>query len=190
MAAAAEQHLAIDELNRRYQGRFRIYKGIEANIRSDGTIDMERDELHRFEFVVASPHSLLRKSIDQTERMVGAVSQPGVSILGHPMGRKYNNRPGVSADWLRVFEAAAARRVAIELDGSWDRQDIHYALAADAMASGCIFALDSDAHANQELAFSEVAIAHARLAGIPRERIINYWPAKKLAAWMTERRES
>jgi putative hydrolase len=184
MAQAAEQHAQIDALNREYKGRFRMFKGIEANIRSDGTIDMEAHELRQFEFVVASPHSLLRKSIDQTARMVGAVSQPGVAILGHPMGRRYNMRPGVSADWDRVFEVAAARSVAIEIDGSWERQDVHYELAAQALAKGCMFALDSDAHANPELAFADIALAHARLASIPPERIINYWPERKLAAWM------
>jgi len=190
MAQAAEQHAQIDALNREYQGRFRMFKGIEANIRSDGTIDMEPPELRQFEFVVASPHSLLRKSIDQTARMVGAVSQPGVAILGHPTGRRYNTRPGVSADWNQVFDVAAARSVAIEIDGSWERQDVHYELAAQALAKGCIFALDSDAHANAELAFADIAIAHARLAGIPPDRIINYWPEKKLAAWMERTHQS
>jgi len=190
MEQAVEQHTAIDALNRQYAGRFRMYKGIEANIRADGSIDMEPHELRQFEFVVASPHSLLRKSIDQTSRMVGAVSQPGVAILGHPMGRRYNVRAGVNADWDQVFEVAAARDVAIELDGSFDRQDLHYELATRALAKGCLFALDSDAHAHPELAFSEIAIAHARLAGIPPDRIINYWPEKKLMGWMRERKES
>ena len=187
MAQAAEQHAAIDALNRDYKGRFRMFKGIEANIRPDGTIDMEPHELRVFEFVVASPHSLLRKTVDQTARMVGAVSQPGVAILGHPMGRRYNNRPGVRADWDAVFTAAAERQVAIEIDGSWDRQDIHYELAARALARGCIFALDSDAHSHPELVFSEIAIAHARLAAIPEDRIVNYWPERRLERWMRER---
>ncbi len=183
MAQAAEQHREIDALNRRHARRFRMFKGIEANIRADGTVDMEPAELRQFEFVVASPHSLLRKGIDQTERMVGAVSQPGVCILGHPQGRRFNVRPGVSADWGKVFEVAARREVAIEIDGSWDRQDVHYELAADALARGCIFALDSDAHAHAELDFIDIAIAHARLAGIPAARIVNYWPNKKILEW-------
>jgi putative hydrolase len=58
------------------------------------------------------------------------------------------------------------------------------------MERGCLFALDSDAHANPELGFSDIAIAHARLAGIPPERIINYWPERKLVGWMKERAES
>jgi putative hydrolase len=144
---------------------------------------MEADELRQFEFVVASPHSLLRKTIDQTSRMVGAVSQPGVCILGHPQGRRFNARPGVSADWDQVFAAAARREVAIEIDGSWDRQDVHYELASRAVRHGCLFALDSDAHANGELDFVDVAIAHARLAGIPEARIVNYWPEKKFLEW-------
>ena len=183
MAQVAQQHAAIDALNAAYKGRFRMFKGIEANIRGDGTVDMEPNELRQFEFVVASPHSLLRKSVDQTARMVGAVSQPGVCMLGHPQGRRFNVRPGVSADWDQVFEVAARREVAIEIDGSWDRQDIHYELAARALSKGCIFALDSDAHSHPELDFIEIAIAHARLAAIPEARIVNYWTEAKFLKW-------
>jgi len=183
MAKAAEQHAAIDVVNNAYRRRFRFFKGIEANIRADGTIDMEDSELRQFEFVVASPHSLLRKREDQTARMVGAVSQRGVSILGHPTGRKFNTRGGVRANWDRVFAVAAKRQVAIEIDGSWDRQDVHFQMAARALELGCLFALDSDAHANGELPFVDIAIAHARLAAIPEDRIVNYWPAERFLDW-------
>jgi putative hydrolase len=122
--------------------------------------------------------------------MVNAVKAPGVAILGHPRGRMFNSRPGISADWDVVFAEAAKRGVAIELDGNWHRQDIDYRLAARALAAGCIFALDSDAHATGELRFSEYAIAHARLAGIPAERVINCWSEARLEEWMRERRGS
>ena len=183
MEEAGQQHEAIDAINRQHASRFRMFKGIEANIRPDGTIDMEPEELRRFEFVVASPHSLLRKAVDQTPRMVTAVSQPGVCILGHPQGRRFNTRPGVAADWDAVFEIAARREVAIEIDGSWDRQDVHYELAARAASRGCIFALDSDAHAHSELDFIDAAIAHAKLAEIPERRIVNYWSEKRFLEW-------
>lgn len=178
-----QQHAEIDALNAKYRRRFRLFKGIEVNIRPDGSVDMPPEELRLFEVVVAAPHSLLRKSIDQTERMVRAVSQPGVCILGHPQGRRYNARPGVAADWDRVFAIAARRQVAIEIDGSWDRQDVHYALAARALEHGCLFALDSDAHSHPEYDFVDVAIAHAKLAGIPRKRIINYWSQEQILEW-------
>jgi histidinol phosphatase-like PHP family hydrolase len=183
MAQAVEQHREIDALNAKYRGEFRLFKGIEANIRQDGTVDMTPEELRLFDFVVASPHSLLRKGLDQTARMVGAVSQPGVCILGHPQGRRYNVRPGVSADWDQVFAVAARRKVAIEIDGSWDRQDVHYELAARALEHGCIFALDSDAHSHPEYNFVDIAIAHAKLAAIPQKRIINYWSDEEILDW-------
>jgi histidinol phosphatase-like PHP family hydrolase len=186
MADAVAQHREIDQLNAQLAGRFRVFKGIEANILADGNLDLQPAERSAFEFVVASPHSLLRRNDDQTHRMVAAVSAPGVAILGHPRGRVFNSRPGVKANWLRVFETAAKRRVAIELDGNWHRQDIDFELARHGREAGCIFALDSDAHSIGELRFSDYAIAHARLAGIPASRVINCWSNQELDDWMKE----
>jgi histidinol phosphatase-like PHP family hydrolase len=186
MSAAARQHEEIDALNTRYAGRFRMYKGVEANILPDGTLDLTEEERRLFEIVVASPHSGLRGSADQTARMVAAVSLPHVHILGHPRGRRFNSRPGVSADWPRVFAAAARHGVAIEIDGSIERQDVDAGLAAQAVAAGCLIALDSDAHAPLELVFARMAIAHARLARIPPDRVVNCWSDERLAAWCHE----
>jgi histidinol phosphatase-like PHP family hydrolase len=188
MADLVRQHADIDRVNRRMHGSFRILKGIEANIRADGSVDMTDDELDQLELVVASPHSILRSAKDQTPRMLRAVQARGVHILGHPRGRMYGSRPGVLADWDIVFQAAARSRVAIEIDGDPSRQDIDFELARQALAAGCLFALDSDAHATEELQYSETAIAHARLAGIPRERIVNCWPLEELLSWTSERR--
>ena len=190
MADVVRQHREIDTLNAKLGSRFRIFKGIEANILGDGNLDLQPAERAVFEFVVASPHSLLRKSEDQTARMLKATGAAGVAILGHPRGRVFNTRPGITADWLRVFELAASRRVAIELDGNWHRQDLDYELARHALDAGCIFALDSDAHSIGELRFSDYAIAHARLAEIPRARVINCWSNEELEEWMTERRSN
>ncbi len=190
MEDARRQHREIDRLNKRFAGEFRIFKGIEANILADGGLDLQPDERDVFEYVVASPHSQLRRDHDQTSRMLRAVAEPGVAMLGHPQGRMYNNRPGVSADWARVFATAAQRGVAIEIDGNWHRQDVHFDLARQALEAGCIFALDSDAHSIGELRFTDYSIAHARIAGIPAERVINCWSDERLAEWMKERRGS
>jgi putative hydrolase len=187
MANLARQHRQIERLNHDYAGRFRMLKGIEANIRSDGRVDMEPHELATLEIVVASPHSALRSAADQTARMVAAVTTPGVHILGHPRGRMFGSRPGVAADWPRVFAAATASGVAIEIDGDPSRQDIDFELAAAAVDSGCLFALDSDAHSTGELEYAETAIAHARYAGVPRDRIINTWPLERLLEWAVGR---
>jgi histidinol phosphatase-like PHP family hydrolase len=190
MADVVRQHQEIDTLNAEYAGAFRVFKGIEANILADGSLDLQPTERSLFEFVVASPHSLLRRPDDQTARMLGAVRGASVAMLGHPRGRMYNSRPGISADWDRVFREAAKRSVAIELDGNWHRQDIDFELARHALDAGCIFALDSDAHSTGELRFGEYAIAHARLAGIPAERVINCWSNERLDEWMRERRSA
>ena len=183
MAELAEQHKEIDALNKQWRGRFRLLKGIEANIRADGLPDMTDDELRQLEIVVAAPHSALRLAADQTARMLAAVSAPGVHILGHPRGRKWGSRPGVAADWDKVFAKAAKTLVAIEIDGDPSRQDIDYDLARRAVGAGCLFALDSDAHSTRELSYAQTAIAHARLAGVPAERVVNCWPLDRLLAW-------
>ena len=188
MESAARQHQEIDALNERLNGRVRVYKGVEANILADGALDLSEDERRIFEYVIASPHSQLRKDVDQTPRMLAAVTLPGVAILGHPQGRMYNSRPGISADWVKIFREAAKRDVAIEIDGNWHRQDVDYELAALALDEGCIFALDSDAHSIAEFPFTDYAIAHARIAQIPADRVVNCWEEKKFDAWLEERR--
>ena len=189
MESAARQHQEIDALNERLNGRVRVYKGVEANILADGALDLSEDERRIFEYVIASPHSQLRKDVDQTPRMLAAVTLPGVAILGHPQGRMYNSRPGISADWVKIFREAAKRDVAIEIDGNWHRQDVDYELAALALDEGCIFALDSDAHSIAEFPFTDYAIAHARIAQIPAARVVNCWDAGKFDDWLGERRQ-
>ena len=102
----------------------------------------------------------------------------------------FGSRPGVSADWDRVFAAAARTGVAIEIDGDPARQDVDFTLARRALDAGCLIALDSDAHSTGELAYAETAIAHARLAGIPSERIVNCWPLERLMEWTALRKTS
>ena len=187
MARLFEQHRAIDRLNEAHDGAFRLIKGIEANIRADGSVDMTPSELAQLELVVAAPHSSLRVATDQTDRMVAAVKTPGVHILGHPRGRMYGSRPGVAADWDRVFAAARSANVAIEIDGDPSRQDLDYDLARRGVDAGCLFALDSDAHSTGELRYAETAIAHARLAGVPPDRIVNCWPTERLIEWLQSR---
>ena len=177
------QHAEISRLNKKFGGEFRILKGVEANIRQDGTLDMLPAELPEFDLVMGSPHSSLRKTFDQTERMLSAVSTPGVHILGHPRGRVFNSRAGVIADWPSVFRRAAEAGVAIELDGDVSRQDLDFRIAMAAKKAGCVFALDSDAHAANQLWMADYAIAHARLAGIPAARIINCWPIADILNW-------
>lgn len=180
----AAQRREIDAINEATAGRFRVISGIETNILADGSIDVPKG---RAELVLAAPHSKLDSDEDQTSRMLRAVTTPGVHILAHPGGRKFGKRAGLVVDWPRVFAAAAAANVAVELDGDPSRQDLPYALARQAYEAGCLIAIDSDAHDTDELVFAEIALAHARLAGIPAARVINTWSTKKFVAWMGQR---
>jgi putative hydrolase len=184
----AQQHTDIDRVNRTHGGRFRVIKGVEANIGAEGELDLAAEEIAMFELVLAAPHSKLRKEDDQTARMLRAVQTPGVHVLAHPRGRISGTRAGIVADWDRIFAAAAAADVAVEIDGDPARQDLDYTIAARALAAGCLFALDSDAHAVDQLDYADNAIAHARLAGIPADRVINTWPVDRLLAWAGDRR--
>lgn len=187
MADLKKQHAEINALNHRYRGRFRIIKGIEANILADGELDMKPAELRKLELVLAAPHSKLRSGDDQTKRMITAVRTTGVHILAHPRGRKSGTRPGITANWDKVFAAAADAGVAVEIDGDPSRQDLDFELAQRALTHGCLFALNSDAHSVGELRYAETAIAHARLAGIPNERVINCWESDRVLAWLEDR---
>lgn len=187
MERFAEQHRQIDRLNAEHAGRFTLLRGVEANIRADGEVDVGLSDRRQFDIVVAAPHSSLRTAATQTDRMLAAVSGPAVHILGHPRGRMFGSRPGVAADWARVFAAAARSGVAIEIDGDPARQDVDYVLARPALDAGCLFALDSDAHGVGQWSYAETAIAHARLAGVPAERVINCWPLERLREWAAAR---
>jgi putative hydrolase len=188
MAEAAAQHEAIARLNRDYDGRFRLIRGVEANIGADGMLDLSAEEAARFELVLAAPHSKLRRNEDQTGRMLAAVANPHVHVLAHPRGRMTGSRAGVVADWDAVFAAAARHGVAIEIDGDPARQDLDFTIADRALAAGCLFALDSDAHTTSQLGYADTAVAHARLAGIPPDRIVNCWPVERLLAWLAQGR--
>jgi len=187
MEEAAEQRHAIDRVNESMGGTFRLLQGIEANIGADGELDLTDAEAATFDLVLAAPHSRLRRTEDQTERMLRAVEHPAVRILAHPRGRITGSRAGVIAEWDVVFARAAERGVAIEIDGDPARQDLDYALAHQALDAGCLFALDSDAHTTSQLAYAETAIAHARLAAIPADRIVNYWSLDRVLEWTLHR---
>jgi putative hydrolase len=186
MAEAADQRRAVQEVNASYRNRFRLLQGIEANIAADGALDLSDDEAATFDVVLAAPHSRLRKDEDQTDRMLAAIARPAVRILAHPRGRISGSRAGVVAQWDTIFAEAAQRGVAIELDGDPARQDLDHTLAHRALTFNCLFALDSDAHTTPQLSYAETALAHARLAGIPADRIVNCWPLERLLAWFAD----
>ncbi|MEW6156000.1 MAG: PHP domain-containing protein [Verrucomicrobiota bacterium] len=161
----------------------RVLRSVELNLNPQGAGDMAADALSSLDLVVGSFHSKLREKSDQMERFLAALRNPAVQILGHPRGRIYNYRIGLSADWPRVFAEAARLGKAVEIDAYADRQDLSLDLLAIARREGTRVAIDTDAHAPEQLAFVDLGLAAAFLAGIPRQRILNFLPLPKLLEW-------
>jgi histidinol phosphatase-like PHP family hydrolase len=184
----AAQRLEVDLLNERTEGEFRMFLGAEANIDADGSLDVTPESVPVLDAVIASIHTDLRSHRDQTERLVRAIRTPGVAILGHPRGRLYDLRSGIRANWERVFSVAAEEGVAIELNGCPERCDLEPRLAALARDAGCLFAVCSDAHARHHLDYLRFSVAIARLAAIPKGRVVNTLSAERLEEWLAGRR--
>ncbi|MEU7939716.1 PHP domain-containing protein [Microbispora bryophytorum] len=173
----------VAELNERYAGDggppFRILTGIEVDITADGSLDQEPELLERLDVVVASVHSQLRmEAADMTRRMVAAVADPHVDVLGHCTGRvvRGRGRPESRFDAEIVFEACRRFGVAVEINSRPDRLDPPKRLMRLAYEMGCEFAVDSDAHAPGQLDWQRFGCERAALCGIPPERIRNTRP--------------
>lgn len=166
----------------------RLLTGIEVDILKDGSLDQTDEMLARLDVVVASVHSDLRAdSIAMTRRMLGAVRNPATNVLGHCTGRLVEGgrgkRPESRFDAKRVFAACAEHDVAVEINARPERRDPPDRLIAMALDAGCLFSIDSDAHAPGQLDFLDHGCARAVELGVPPERIVDTWPVEDLLAW-------
>jgi len=152
-----------------------LLQGIEVDILEDGALDLPDAVLELLDVVIASPHVKLRQeAAAMTERMLRAVSNPHVDVVGHPTGRRPGAREGASYDFEAVFKEAARHNVALEIDCDPARMDLSPEMARLALECGCNFTLDADAHEPAELAYVPMAAWMARRAGIPEDRILNW----------------
>jgi putative hydrolase len=152
-----------------------LLQGIEVDILEDGSLDLPDAVLELLDIVVASPHVKLRQEpASMTERMLRAVSNPNVDVIGHPTGRRPGSREGASYDVELVFREAARHGVALEIDCDPARMDLSPEHARLALGCGCNFSMDADAHAPAEFAYVPMAAWMARRAGIPMDRILNF----------------
>ena len=168
---------------------FTLLSGIEVDILEDGALDQQDDLLARLDVVVASVHSKLRMDAGpMTARMLRAVEHPRTGVLGHCTGRLVSGsrgtRPQSAFDAAAVFAACAERGVAVEINSRPERQDPPDALIAVALDAGCLFSIDSDAHAPGQLSLLDHGAARAEAAGVPAERIVTTWPLDRLREWL------
>ncbi len=167
---------------------FRILTGMEVDILEDGSLDLSDEMLGALDIVVASVHSKLRmESKQMTERMVMAIANPHVDILGHLTGRKIGKRPESTFDADFVFAACAQFDTAVELNCRPERLDPPRELLDLAIDYGCRFSIDSDAHATGQLEWQPLGCNRAAERGVPIEQIVNTWSAAELIEWASSR---
>jgi DNA polymerase (family 10) len=184
------QHREIDRLNATYGRGFRILKGIESDIREDGSLDYSDEVLETFDFVIASVHS--RFHLDeaaQTARIVRAIGNPFTTILGHMTGRQLLRRPGYAVDIEVVLKACAEHDVAVEINANPWRLDLDWRWHRRALELGCTMAINPDAHATGEIALVHWGVEMARKGGVPKERVLNCLDLPAVVNRLAVRRE-
>jgi putative hydrolase len=183
------QLLLVEEINEAMKP-FRILTGIECDILADGSLDQDDDILARLDVVVGSVHSKLRQPAEEmTPRMLRAIANPHLDILGHCTGRIVTGkgRPQSQFDAGKVFAACAANGVAVEVNSRPERLDPPNDLLTIAIDAGCVFSIDSDAHTPGQLSWQDYGCEHAAVSGLEPERVINTLDADDLLGWIALR---
>ena len=167
----------------------RIFHGTEADILSDGAVDFGDEFLEGFDVVVASVHSRFGLSKEeQTRRLLRAVRNPRVSVLGHPTGRLLLSRDPIDVDIESVLDAAAESGCAVEINCSPDRLDLDWRLCREAVARGILLAIDPDAHSVGEIGLVPYGVGIARKGWVTAEATLNARSAEQMEDWLTRRR--
>ena len=169
----------IEEVNARVKP-FKVLRGVEANIRADGSVDVDDAVLAELDWVVASLHAAFDRS--PTERILAALDHPHVDCIGHLTGRKLNRRSGADVDVEQVVARAVETKTALEINSQPDRldmRDVHARLAGEA---GVRIPINTDAHSVGALSYSELGVAQARRAWLTKDQILNTRPWREIAA--------
>ena len=158
---------------------FRVLRGIEANIRADGSLDVPDAVLAELDWVVASLHTSFDRS--PTERILGVIENPHVDCIGHLTGRRLLKREGAAVDVERIVESAAETRTALEINSQPDRLDMRDTHAKLAGQAGVLIPITTDAHSLGALDYAELGVAQARRAWLTKEQVLNTRPWREIA---------
>ncbi len=188
--ALKRQGEEIERLREEYQGRIRIFKGTECDILRDGSLDFSNEALATLDFVVASIHSLFNLSQqEQTERMLRAIANPYVDIIGHPTGRLLLEREGYPLDQDAVIDAAAEYGVCIEINAHPSRLDLDWRYLKRARDKGIKIPINPDAHSTSGIDVMRYGVGIARKGWLSPADVPNAWNADEVAAFFLQRRK-
>lgn len=179
----------IDALNAHFVPRgLTLLSGLEADILADGSLDMDDDVLARLDIVVGSVHLRFKEDADQmTRRMVAAIENPRLDIVGHPTGRLLGRREAYPVDVDAVIAAAARCGKALEINAAPERMDLCDAYVRRAKAAGVVLSVNADAHSVAGLGGLSWGLCMARRAGLEPDDVINTWSLERLRAWKAGR---
>ena len=179
---------AIAEAQHRLGDSILLLRGAEVEIRADGELDYPDEILAALDVVTASVHTSLRQSRERvTARMLSAVRNPHVDVIGHPTGRMVGGRDPAELDLEAVLAAARESGVALEINAHPARLDLKDAHARRAVETGCRLAINSDAHSPADLELRPYGVATARRGWVGAESVVNAWPRERLLAWLGQR---
>ncbi len=183
------QREEIAAANAALDGAITILQGAEVEIRADGTLDYDDETLAQLDIALASLHTSLRQPREQiTARLLKAIRNPHIAIIGHPRGQLYPDRAPADLDMDAVLEAAAAHDVALEINANPYRLDLDDVHARRAVELGVKLVISTDAHRPEELDYMHYGVGMARRGWVEAQHVINTWPLEKLLEWVTNRR--
>ncbi|MFP4021564.1 MAG: PHP domain-containing protein, partial [Halanaerobium sp.] len=170
----------IDQLNQEMED-FKIFKGVEVDILKNGELDFADELLDQIDFVIASVHSNFNlEEAEMTERIIKAVKNPHVNLIGHPRGRMLGGREPYAVDLEKVIQAAADNNTALEINASPQRLDLDAEWARKAKKAGAKISINTDAHHYKEYSDMELGVATARRGWLEKEDVINTFSVKEL----------
>ena len=183
-----QQWAEVDKLNQEL-APFKIFKGIESDILSDGSLDYSDDILAQFDFVVASVHSNLKMDEEKaTARLIKAIENPYTTILGHPTGRLLLSRAGYPLDFKKVIDACAANGVVIEINANPLRLDLDWRWHRYALEKGVLLSINPDAHRTEGLLDMHYGIHVARKGGLTKEKCLNAFTLEEISRFFADRK--
>ncbi|TDQ77068.1 DNA polymerase/3'-5' exonuclease PolX [Sphingobacterium yanglingense] len=183
-----QQWAEVEKLNQEL-APFKIFKGIESDILSDGSLDYSDDILAQFDFVVASVHSNLKMDEEKaTARLIKAIENPYTTILGHPTGRLLLSRAGYPLDFKKVIDACAANGVVIEINANPLRLDLDWRWHRYALEKGVLLSINPDAHRTEGLLDMHYGIHIARKGGLTKEKCLNAFTLEEISRFFADRK--
>ena len=184
-----QQHREIDELNREYEGRFKVFKAAEVDILSDGSLDYDDEILKSLDFVLISVHMGMNKPREQmTQRVLKAIHHHGVHCLAHPSGRLIGRRREFELDWEKILEAVKETGIAIEINSHPARLDLNDKRCKIAKDMGIPIFINTDAHSPGDMDLMEYGIDVARRAWLAKENIVNCLSTEDIEKWLVKRK--